>query len=254
MNATSCVDIDVATGGRGGVGTIDNRLNWPVENDRSKGGEGGLVHGWRGNVAVSRIYWELWARDHRELDNLIMRREMTIAWYNTKLRKMTGGEDDLEEPRARYRKSVCVCVCLRKEGGGWRKLGKLGKADKEGLRRRITIFQPLSKYEALFFFFINIWERDGFFFFFFFWTNKLLTLGWNSLTNPYTVRSQQSYAIQSLLIINSKLLGERCLKITLNNVSIEEKMMRFFLLFHLRPIENIYKNIRRIIVRFEFLS
>lgn len=117
--------------GGGRVGTIDNRLNWPVENDRSKGGEGGSVHGWRGNVAVSRIYWELWAREHRELDNLIMRREMTIAWYNTKLRKMTGGEDDLEEPRARYRKSVCVCVCA------WGKRGEDEENLENATERRI---------------------------------------------------------------------------------------------------------------------
>lgn len=30
---------------------------------------------------------------------------------------MTGGEDDLEEPRARYRKSVCVCVFEERDEG-----------------------------------------------------------------------------------------------------------------------------------------
>lgn len=145
------------------------------------------IEGWWVHTAGG--YIENYGDPCRELDNLIMREE---KWRSS-------GMDipDWEKWTA----------------GGWFRSGRGESAREKNdfypsnlktRQMRLDCFSSnFSECEASFC--TSIWKCG---FFFFFWTNKLLTLGWNSLTNPYTVRSQQSYAIQSLLIINSKLLGE----------------------------------------------
>lgn len=128
--------------------------------------------------------------NHRELDNLIMRREMTIARCNSKLRKMMAGGGWFRR----------ASISRKWKLGG----GRGEEEDEENLAttRNFSISQPLNM--IFFFFFINIWD----FFFLFFGRTNFRRSDEISLTNPYTVRSRQSYAIQSLLIINSKLLGQ----------------------------------------------
>lgn len=155
--------------------------------------------------------------NHRELDNLIMRREMTIARCNSKLRKMMAGGGWFRR----------ASISRKWKLGG----GRGEEEDEENLAttRNFSISQPLN---MIFFFFF--YKYMGLFFSFF-WTNKLSTLGWNFANEP--LHRSFPTKLRDSKFTNYKFETFRatgCLKITTlnNNVSIVKNREKFFTSFY----------------------